>query len=62
MAADTRTQGAVVVAQWTGCCTGLWRVEKERGVERREGSEYVCEVAAMEGMVGKRERTEIKIE
>ena len=55
-AAVTRTQGATVVAWWTGCCTDLWRGEKGRGVERREGSGYVCEVAAMEGMVGKRER------
>ena len=60
--ADMRTQGATVVAWWTGCCISLWRGEKGRGVERREGSGYVCEVAAVEGMVGKRERIEIKIE
>ena len=59
-AAVTRTQGAAVVAWWTGCCTGLWRGEKGRGVERREKSRYACEVAAVEGMVGKRER-EMKI-
>ena len=30
--------------------------KKGWGVERREGFGYVCEVAAVEGMVGKRER------
>ena len=54
-AADTQTQGAAVVAWWTDCYTGLWRGEKGRGVERREGSGYACEVAAVEAMVGKRE-------
>ena len=55
MAADTWTQGAAVVAWWTGCCTGLWRGEKGRGVERREKFGYACDVATVEGMVEKRE-------
>ena len=55
-AADTQTQGAAVVAWWTGCCTCLWRGEKGRGAERRDGSGHACEVAAVEAMVGKRER------